>query len=234
MIATIMKHVRLNKKTNEAINDLFPNSTSFINKAVENYLNLCLIRINEPTGFAYIDNKHGVSECVRYYYTYYLEQQIVIIKFMKYTDYINGGHKNQPHFFCNHDEKFKIAIDEKLQIQKNENVIYIVEHIDHNSNSKYKTQLDFGTYNFNTHGWKPETLLTQEEIKEVMHLLDINYTHFALDRKAYLYEKLYDAKTEWDINLPLNRRLKTLTYGKKQITTKSILGVTYSKTETQG
>lgn len=197
--------VRLKKECAKFISEFFPNKQDFMRKSIELMAETSIKRVYQPMGFVGFNrvNAHG---CLRYYWSYYLGRQFVLV--------INAFGAD----FLKFPKEYKELINEALCIQPGEEIDYYYQtKIDHYFsktteidkliwNDEHYMQWDF------KNGCAKKGIVSSENLVEMRDLMDRHDTHFTLDRKAFVYERLYGATTEWDESAPFGDRCKRIIY----------------------
>lgn len=204
-IKTFVRTIRINKECDEYIGEHFPNKTEFMRKSIEFMAETSIKRIYEPMGFVGF-NKINVHGSVRYYWGYYLGRQFVLVVNALGAD------------FLKFPVEYKELINKALCIQPGEEVDYYYQYKVNTytceaTNDKRIIWSDehYGQWDFNNQCLKTG-VISSENLVEMRRLMDMHDSHFILNRKAYVYERLYGATTEWDENAPFAERCKNIKY----------------------
>jgi hypothetical protein len=194
MFGSTAVSVRLKKECADFISEFFANKQEFMRKAIETYCEAAMVRLLHPQGGASFNFYEGGFGMVQYHWNYYKGRQFIVI-----TN--EAGYDFQRNPSCFKDEIYKL-----LKIQENEEVdFYVPSDVVRltSEDGKYSKLMwkkdkfaywDFENKCFGRGGNVPLT-----SISGMIELMNMHNSHYLLNRKAFIYEKIYDGVTlEWE------------------------------------
>ena len=194
--------VRLKKTCAKFIAEFFTNKQEFMRRAIEHYCEVSMERIQHPQGGVSINFYEGGYGMVQYYWNYYKGRQFIVIT-------------NESGFpFQEHAIEFRTKIFEKLKITSNEIIDFYVPYraVVVKPDHYEERELDhvrviwrrdvFLLWDFEARMSKDRSdAISDEVLVEMMHLMNCHNSHYVLNRRAFVFENLYNATIEWE-NLP--------------------------------
>lgn len=194
--------VRLKKSCAKFISGFFTNKQEFMRRAIEHYCEVAMERILRPQGGACINFYTGGYGMVQYYWNYYKGRQFIVIT-------------NESGFeFQRHSVEFRDKIFEKLKITSDEVVDFYVPYravvVKPEHFKGYTEELDhfrviwrhdkFTLWDFESKISKSraDDVIPDELLVEMMRLMNCHNSHYVLNRHAFVYERLYGSKVEWE------------------------------------